>query len=83
MPVYRITAPELIAILGDYGLSQTQIARRIGKSVTTINRVANGAQKPQAKTVDALINLVREKSEVIAGMRADLIAMLDRSEITL
>lgn len=83
MPVYRLTASELIALLGDYGFSQTQIAQRIGKSITTINRVANGVQKPQAKTVEALVALVREKSEMIAGLRADLIAMIDRSEITL
>lgn len=81
MYIYRFSAPELIELLGSYGVTQSGIARETGISITTINRVANGVQKPKEKTVDALIELLRKKSEKMTGLRDDLIAMIDQGEL--
>ena len=80
MRIYQFSAPELIELLGSYGVTQREIARRTGFHFASVNRIALGAQRPREEFVDALIEMLRQKAEMIKGLRDDLIAMIDQAE---
>ncbi len=68
MDFVRGLADSLKRLRADAGLTQTQMARRLGISQPTLNRLENGAQNTTLKTLTQICRVLRcDVGELLRG----------------
>lgn len=77
MPRARIIAQRLLEMRERQGLSQQQLAKKLGVNEQTVSRWERGREQPHAKNLQVLAKVLRTEVEVLCGSKA-----MPRDELT-